>query len=121
MKKVLLVAHCGSDTSRIERVLNSLEAGYEGAFNHEGGLEKLRTGEFALVLPNRVFGYNEDGGIDFIKAMQADEKLKDIPVMLVSGFEDYQQRAVAAGAVRGFGKNELETGGAAKVMQPYLQ
>ncbi len=120
MKKVLLVAHCGPDTSRIQRVLESLGAEFEGAFNMKGGLDKLRNGNFDLVLPNRVFGYDEEGGIDFIKAMKAEDELKDIPVMLVSGFSDYQQRAVAAGAVKGFGKNELETGGAAEAMAPFL-
>ncbi len=121
MKKVLLVAHCGPDTARIERVVNSLGAGFEGAFNMEGGLNKLRSGDFALVLPNRVFGYDEEGGINFIKAMKADDDLKDIPVMLVSGFADYQERAVEAGAEQGFGKNDLESGMAAKVMEKFLK
>ena len=121
MKKVLLVAHCGSDTARIQRVLESLGADFEGAFNKDGALEKLKSKKFDLVLPNRVFGYDEDGGIDFIKTMKEDDELKDIPVMLVSGFDDYQDRAVEVGAIRGFGKNELETGGAAVVMKPYLQ
>ena len=120
MKKVLLVAHCGSDTARIQRVLAKFGAGFEGAFNLQGGLDKLKNGDFALVLPNRVFGYDEDGGINFIKAMKEDPELKNIPVMLVSGYQDYQDRAVAAGAVRGFGKDELETGGAEAVLEPYL-
>lgn len=121
MKKVLLVAHCGSDTVRIQRVLDTLGAEFEGAFNKGGALEKLKNNKFDLVLPNRVFGYDDEGGIDFIKTMKGDEELKDVPVMLVSGFDDYQDRAVAAGAVRGFGKDQLETGGAASIMKPYLQ
>lgn len=121
MKKVLLVAHCGPDTARIQRVVNALGAEFEGAFNKQGGLDKLKDGDFALVLPNRVFGYDEEGGIDFIKAMKADEELKNIPVMLVSGFEDYQERAIAAGAERGFGKNELESGGAMAAMERFLR
>lgn len=119
-KKVLLVGHCGPDTTRIERVLTKLGATYEGAFNHQGGLDKLKSTKFDLVLPNRVFGYDEDGGVNFIKAMKADQELNEIPVMIISGFNKTQEEAVAAGAALGFGKDELETGEAAKKMQPFL-
>ena len=120
MKKVLLVAHCGPDTFRIARVLNELGADYDGAFNHQGAIEMMKKNQYHLVLPNRVFGYDEEGGINFIKTVKEDMSLKDVPVMLVSGFSDYQERAVAAGAVAGFGKDELETGGAGKKMAAFI-
>lgn len=120
MKKVLLVGHCGPDTMRISRVLESMGATFEGAFNHTGGMDKASTGEFDLILPNRVFGSDEMGGINYIKALKADAKLKDIPVMLVSGIAEAQAQAVEAGALEGFGKDDLEKGIAAQKMKPVL-
>jgi two-component system chemotaxis response regulator CheY len=41
--------------------------------------------------------------------MKQDESLSHIPVMLVSNYPEYQEEAVALGAVYGIGKNELGT------------
>lgn len=117
MKKVLLVGHCGPDTLRISMVLEKIGATYEGAFNHIGGIDKLENSNFDLVLPNRVFGSDENGGVSFIKAMKENADLKDIPVMLVSAIDEAQKKAIAAGALEGFGKDELEKGSAEAKMK----
>jgi CheY-like chemotaxis protein len=39
--------------------------------------------------------------------MKADPELSAVPVMLITNYAEYQQQAVAAGALAGFGKKEL--------------
>jgi len=45
--------------------------------------------------------------MDFISQVKSDLDFKDLPVMLVSNFEDSQEEAVQRGALRGFGKSAL--------------
>ena len=49
-----------------------------------------------------------------------DEALRDIHVMMVSNYADAQDRAVAAGAVRGFGKNDLDKPLPVDLLRSYL-
>ena len=42
-----------------------------------------------------------------LEQITSDEELQKIPVMLVSNFADWQEKAVAAGAQYGFGKAAL--------------
>ena len=120
MKTVLLVGHCVPDTARIVRVLDSLGAAHESAQGIDEALEMLRQKGYALVLPNRVIGADEGGGVELIRRLRAEPGLAGVGVMLVSALAGAQAEAVAAGAAEGFGKDELESGGAAQKMRPYL-
>jgi CheY-like chemotaxis protein len=70
-------------------------------------LDLLRQGGFRLVLVNRVLDADGSPGLSFIQQLKSDEKMRDVPVMLVSNYEDAQRQAVAAGALPGFGKSAL--------------
>jgi len=67
----------------------------------------LRTGDFALVLVNRKLDVDYSDGIDVIRGLKDDARLAGVPVMLITNYAEHQEAAVAEGAVRGFGKLEL--------------
>jgi CheY-like chemotaxis protein len=66
----------------------------------------INTGA-ALVLLNRVLGYDFDGlgGVDVITQLR--QTHPHVKTMLVSNYAEAQSAAVAAGALPGFGKREL--------------
>lgn len=70
-------------------------------------LQQLKTNEVALVLINRKLDIDYSDGIEILHSLKADPVLKSVPVMLVTNFEEHQDQAVSAGALRGFGKLEL--------------
>ncbi|MCX7999483.1 MAG: hypothetical protein N3A69_11125, partial [Leptospiraceae bacterium] len=70
-------------------------------------LLELRKTHYDLVLVNRKLDIDNSDGILLIQAIQEATDLKNIPVMLVSNYKEYQEEAVRLGAVYGFGKAEL--------------
>ena len=106
--RILSVGQCSFDHASISRHLGkSYGAEVAGADTIGGALVTLRAGEFDLVLVNRVFDGDGTPGVDLIRAIKADPDLADIPVMLVSNYQDAQAEATALGALPGFGKADL--------------
>jgi CheY-like chemotaxis protein len=107
-KRVLSVGQCFADHSGIARVLRgAFGAEVVGADSAQQALQQLQQETFALVLVNRVFDADGSSGLDLIRAVKAEEHLRDVPIMLVSNYEDAQEEAVQAGAAPGFGKAAL--------------
>ena len=107
-RRVLSVGQCFADHSAISRTLRTqFAAEVVPADDAEEALQRVREEAFDLVLINRIFDRDGSQGLELIKELKADEKTAQIPVMLVSNYEDSQQQAVAAGAVPGFGKSAL--------------
>jgi CheY-like chemotaxis protein len=108
--RVLSVGQCGFDGPQIARFLQrEFGAEVEHADRAGEALEKLRGGSYDLVLVNRIGDRDGAPGLDLIASIKADERLAAVPVMLVSNFPEAQQEAIAAGAVPGFGKAELDS------------
>jgi len=107
-KRVLSVGQCFADHSSISRTFQrQLAAEVVAADRLHEALEKLRHEHFDLVLVNRVLDADGSAGLDLVKQMKAEEALRDVPVMLVSNYEDSQRQAVELGALPGFGKAAL--------------
>ena len=107
-KQVLDVGNCGPDFSAISSFLAShFDCQLQQAHGLEDTLAALRNSEFALVTVNRKLDQDYSDGIEIIKAIKADEQLKEIPVVLITNFPEHQDAAEAAGALRGFGKLEF--------------
>lgn len=70
-------------------------------------MQALQDNQVDLVLINRKLDADYSDGMDILNAIKADAALAEIPVMLVSNFPEWQEKAVAAGATYGFGKAEL--------------
>lgn len=108
-KRVLSVGQCSADHGGISRtILHHFDATVTPADSADEALAQLRQGGFDLVLVNRIFDADGSAGIDLIRQIKADETLRQVPVMLVSNYDDAQKEAIQAGAVRGFGKAALD-------------
>ena len=107
-KRVLNVGQCGADHPAITRMIRArFDADVVPADSAEEAVTELRKGKYDLVLANRVFDLG-GSGLEFIKQLKADDRLKAVPVMLVSNYADAQQEATALGALPGFGKSGLD-------------
>lgn len=107
-KRVLSAGQCAADNWSVRTALKlHFPVEVTEASTTAEALAKLRAESFDLVLLNRVFDRDGTSGLDVIRRLKSDEKLRSVPVMLVSNYEDAQQQAVHAGAVPGFGKAEL--------------
>ena len=47
-------------------------------------------------------------GIEILKQIKADPATAEVPVMLVTNYDEHQQAAVAEGALYGFGKLQYD-------------
>jgi CheY-like chemotaxis protein len=107
-KRVLDVGNCVPDHAAIRGMLEKMfRADVVQADGLGDAMAALRNEPFDLVLVNRKLDQDYSDGLDIIKQIKADAKLKSVPCMLISNYPDQQQLGVAAGAEYGFGKKEL--------------
>jgi DNA-binding NarL/FixJ family response regulator len=115
MKKVVLVGHCGADSSYLRIAVASAGTGVSAvSVDGEEALAAALEAGVDLVLVNRVldWGYEEEEGVAMIARLRRTHP--NVKTMLVSNYADAQQAAIAAGALPGFGKREI---GSAKVKE----
>ena len=114
-KKILLVGHCGPDSSFLRMTIKSAAPDAQIlSADDEDELTKAMETPLDLLLFNRELGYGfgDQTGIDVIRRLKAERA--DLKMMLVSNYSDAQAAAHEAGALPGFGKREL---GSARVAQ----
>jgi CheY-like chemotaxis protein len=108
--KVLDVGNCDHDHGNIRRMLTTqFNANVAQAHAASDTLEKLRNEQFDLVLINRQLDHDFSSGLEVLKQIKQDDVLADTPVMLITNYAEHQDTAVALGALRGFGKRELNS------------
>jgi CheY-like chemotaxis protein len=114
-KKVVLVGHCGADTSYLKMAVTSaLRGATVLAADDSTELDAMLAERVDLLLLNRElgWGFEQTEGIDVIRSLRAPHP--NLRMMLVSNYAEAQTGAVAAGALAGFGKREI---GSARVTQ----
>ena len=120
--RVLSVGQCSFDHSTISRWISAtFEADAVGAHTGAEALATLRSGEFGLVLVNRVGDRDGAPGLDLIRSIKADPALAHLKVMLVSNFESAQKQAIDLGAISGFGKGDIGTDAADDVVREAIR
>jgi CheY-like chemotaxis protein len=108
-KRVLDVGQCGPDHATIRRFLTRhFDCEVVRADAADDALAHLNNGRFDLVLVNRKLDVDYSDGIDVIRQFKSIPAAADVPVMLVTNYPEHQEAAVAAGALRGFGKLEFD-------------
>lgn len=121
VKKVLSVGQCGFDHNAVNRFLQKhFDVVVTPSATAADAAIQLRQQSYNLILVNRQFDRDGSDGLKFIEHLKADTELNAIPVMLVTNFRDYAAKAVALGAVPGFGKSELGSTHLAERLRQYL-
>ncbi len=110
LRTVLSVGQCRPDNAAITHFLTSnFDVEILRADLADQALQALRENSVDLVLINRKLDADYSDGMLILEAIKSNPATADIPVMLVSNFPECQEKAVAAGAVYGFGKAELRS------------
>ena len=106
--KVLDVGQCMPDHMSIIAMLSdAFDATVDQAHAADEAFEAVRSGDYDLVLVNRIFDADGDCGLELIRRLQANDSTRAVPVMLVSNYPESQAEAVDLGAQPGFGKSAL--------------
>lgn len=120
-KTILDVGNCGPDFNAIRQMVSSqFSASIVQAHGTEDAIELLKEKDIDLVTINRKLDRDYSDGMDVLKAIKADPEIADIPVMIVTNYEEHQQSAMQAGAVQGFGKLALDAPETKALLEPYL-
>lgn len=105
--RILSVGQCGLDHNILSRYLGRhFDAEVVAAATETEAVRLLQSGEFDLILVNRLFDEDGGDGIAAIRRLRQASESPRCPVMLVSNYSDAQSAAVEEGALRGFGKSE---------------
>jgi len=121
MKKVALVGHCGPDSSYLRLTVRKAHPEAEVLMvDDESELKRALEDGVELLLLNRElsYGFHDTLGVDLIKRIK-DRKF-EVKVMLVSNYAEAQAEAIAAGALPGFGKREINTPKVAELIREAL-
>jgi len=118
MSKVLLVGHCGPDSTYLRiAVKSALGNGTFTSADDPAELEKAIADGVDLVLLNRElgWGFESTSGVDLIKLLKS--KHAQLKIIMISNYADAQAEAVAAGALPGFGKRQIGSPQATKLLR----
>lgn len=120
-KQVLDVGNCSMDHGNIKHLIEThFGASVVRAHDQQSALDLLRSGNFDLVLVNRVFHRDRGDGLELISTIKSDPRLCTTPAMLISDLDDFQQKAIQAGAATGFGKKSLQSQETFRRLSPFL-
>jgi len=107
MKKIMSVGQCNPDHFALSNFLKSnFHCEILRIDSTEEALERMNKEKFDLVLVNRKLDIDYTDGTILIEKMKSSSGMKNIPVMLVSNYPEYQEDAVKMGAFYGIGKME---------------
>ena len=121
MKKVVLVGHCGPDSSYLRMAVQ--RAGRDvvvSMADDDKHLNEILDTGADLLLINRTldYGFEDESGVALIGKLRAAHP--NLRAMLVSNYPDAQAEAVANGALPGFGKRELGTARVTEIIRGAL-
>lgn len=107
-KTVLSIGQCRPDSAAIGHYLKSnFGVSILTADLADEAMKTLKENKVDLVLINRVLDADGSDGMAILRSIRQNADYAALPVMLVSNYADWQQKAIAAGAIQGFGKAEL--------------
>jgi CheY-like chemotaxis protein len=107
-KKVVLVGHCGPDSSYLRMAVSrAVKDSSILIAEDDSSLQKLIKGGVDLLLVNRQldYGFTTYDGVQLIQQLRAEHP--QVKTMLISNYPEAQEAAVQAGALPGFGKAQI--------------
>lgn len=122
MPKTLLdCGNCPPDFQSIKQLVSeAFGANVIQCHNLDDTISVLRETKVDLVTINRKLDIDYSDGLKVAEAIKADADLSDIPVMLVTNYEDHQDAAMAIGCERGFGKLAIHDPVTRQRLHPFL-
>ena len=109
MQKILIVGQCDFDYQRISFVISKMYAAeIHRADLFDDAIQQALEQPYALILINRLLDLDRSEGMEILHELKSNPRTDDIPVMIISNYQDAQDVAVAAGASPGFGKAALD-------------
>jgi len=117
MKKILNVGHCNYDGPRIKKLFESAfeDITVVEAKTHDDALVQMKKeGPWDIILVNRIFDVDGYEGLKFVSEVKKENSQQKI--ILISNFKESQEDAEKRGALKGFGKNDLDSGLAVDVL-----
>lgn len=110
MKTVLDIGNCNADHLFITTMLTSnFDANVLRAHQLSDAIEVLESNAVDLILFNRLLDVDSSEGMDVFREVKSNPKFAAIPAMLITNFQEHQEKAIAEGAVRGFGKSAISS------------
>lgn len=120
MKNVLIVGHCNLDHPRIASLIeDNFSAKTVRAKLMNETKQFLEKDNYDLVVINRIGAFDQESGIELIKNIMKDDRF-EVPLMLITNYDDQMDMAVKNGGVPGFGKDKLFDEDTIKVLEKYL-
>ncbi len=120
-RKVLDVGQCNADNSRISDLLKkNFQVEVHRSHSHDEAIQAASKTTYDLVLVNRLLDADGTPGMEILASLKKSPSTADVPVMIVSNFQETQDEAVAHGAVAGFGKAELDSEETLSKLAQYL-
>ncbi|MEQ8836881.1 MAG: response regulator, partial [Lacipirellulaceae bacterium] len=102
-KQVLDVGNCVPDHTAIKHFFTSnFDCEVSQTHGPEDTVALLKKQPFDLVVINRKLDHDYTDGTDTLKAIKADPAIANVPVMIITNYEEHQDAAVKLGAERGF-------------------
>lgn len=120
-RKLLDVGQCDADHFQISTTLGKIfNIEIQRAHSRDEAIKLATETPFDLVLINRLLDADRSSAMDVLSELKATPSTAEIPVMVVSNFQDAQKTAVEAGAVQGFGKAALGNNETKELLAKYL-
>ncbi|MEM9366366.1 MAG: response regulator [Planctomycetota bacterium] len=122
MPKTLVdCGNCGPDFQSIRQMVTThFDVTVVQTHGLEDTLEVLRSRDVDLVTVNRKLDRDYTDGMDVIRGIKSEPDLGDVPVMLVTNYEEHQQAAIETGATLGFGKLQIDAPETKSLLEPFL-
>jgi len=120
-KHVLDIGNCGFDHHNLKSMIEkNFDANVLAADSWADASTLMKNGPIDLVIVNRLLDVDHSPGLEIIKTIKADERLKQTPVLLLSNLSDAQAEAEQHGAEPGFGKKQVGDPSAVEKLKPFL-
>jgi hypothetical protein len=120
--KVLIAGQCGFDYPQLAALVKRVGAEPEEARTQGEFRRKVQSGEYSLVLLNRIFDSDGTSAIEELRVLKSESKgAKNYPpMMLISNYPEAHDEARGLGAVPGFGKADLGRPETKALLEQYL-
>ena len=106
---------------RINELLQKhFDAQVDRSHSLDEAVEAATNTAYDLILINRLLDADGSAGMDVLASLKSNPASTDIPVMIVSNYQDAQNQAIQNGAVAGFGKAALDLEDTLKKLRQYL-